>query len=346
MSVDIHTKMALRGTQLTICNEQTVGNNSELCDELNNVKHDDHVHFNDIRRFVAIVVHTAPKDGNAALMHRYGLCGIRRDGKLYVRNWKTTPIATWYLVVDDINFFVIGPLSFMKTINDRDPIKMMKNEEASSKMIKMMIKNEEASLTSDGVSTFELFKTYPPPLYPTEEQFRMLSMDEQSEIIEKQSKESDEFLEKRREQTALEEQKSESGRQASDRQIKYEELRALSRQQFEMGREKRRVLAQQGSESGHQESDSEVEYRRHVELAIEETRMLRLTREDRKELSRFERSEHDYMREGKNFYNGFEFMPYEPIEPQEVPGGDTGGQGYFEYYQHLLNHHGQPPTSP
>lgn len=308
MSVDIHTKMALRGTQLTICNEQTVGNNSELCDELNNVKHDDRVHFNDIRRFVAIVVHTAPKDGNAVLMRRYGLCGTR-DGKLYVRNWKTTPIATWYLVVDGINFFVIGPLSFRKTSNDRDPIKMIKNEEASLKMIKMMIKNEEASLTSDGVSTFELFKTYPPQLYPTDEQFRMLSMDEQIEILRKQSKESDEFLEKRREQIALEEQKSESGRQASDRQIKHRELRALSRQEFEMGREKRIALAQQGSESGQQESDSEVKYRRLVELAIEETKMLTLTRDEREELSRFERSEHDYVREGKNIYNGFEFIP-------------------------------------
>jgi hypothetical protein len=135
----------------------------------------------------------------------------------------------------------------------------------------------------------------------------MLSMDEQIEILRKQSKESDEFLEKRREQIALEEQKSESGRQASDRQIKHRELRALSRQEFEMGREKR--MAQQGSESGQQESDSEVKYRRLVELAIEETKMLTLTRDEREELSRFERSEHDYVREGKNIYNGFEFIP-------------------------------------
>jgi hypothetical protein len=74
--------------------------------------------------------------------------------------------------------------------------------------------------------------------------------------------------------------------------------------------------------------------------------MLTLTRDEREELSRFERSEHDYVREGKNIHNGFEIMQYGPIEPQEVPGDDMGEQGYFSFYQSLLNHHVQPPTSP
>ena len=101
MSAYLYTAMALRGTQLTICNERDVGNDYDLCEELYRVEPVDGVHRNDISRFVAIVVHFVQERGHARAIHRYGLGGFR-DGKLYVNNWNRVPIALWDVVVNNI----------------------------------------------------------------------------------------------------------------------------------------------------------------------------------------------------------------------------------------------------
>ena len=143
----MNTTTALMRTQLTICNERDVGNNQQLCDELNCVEPIAGVHYNDIKRFVAIVVHDTQELGNQSAMDTYGIGGTSRDGKIYVDNWRRVQIAIWNVIVNDIKFLVIGPRSFMEKDNHRY-------------LVEKMIDDEKRSLMLHGSSMSQLFKTY------------------------------------------------------------------------------------------------------------------------------------------------------------------------------------------
>jgi len=184
MSTDIYNLMALKMSQLTICNERDVKDNESLVEELFHIESVNGVHSDDISRFVAIVVHTAPKPGHESAMNRYGMGG-RRDGKLYLHNWLRVPIAMWDLVVDNINFLVIGPSSF-------------KNHSNNSYLVKRMISNRIEFLKSNDVWTPELFETSPPVRLPMDSVVP-LSMEEHLENLIQQSLHYDKLDEQRRE---------------------------------------------------------------------------------------------------------------------------------------------------
>ena len=184
MSTDLETRMALRGTQLTIVSERDVGDNYELCEELDSVEPVDRVHPNGISRFVAIVVHAAQERGHAKAMQRYGLGGGFRGGQLYVENWKGAPIALWDVVVNNINFLVIGPRTFKEHNNH-------------IYLVERMIDNEIKSLGLNDVST-QLFKTHAPER-DSATSFKNISMEERLEkLIQQSSEEEDRYTKERR----------------------------------------------------------------------------------------------------------------------------------------------------
>jgi len=176
--------LALRKSQLTICNERDVGDNRELVEELSYIDSVNGFHIDDINRFVAIVVNSTPELGHESAMHKYGMEG-NRDGKIYVHNWKRVPIAIWDLVIENKKFLVIGPCSFKKN--------------HSNNLVERLIVNRIEFLKSNNAWTPRLFKTYPPERLPMNSVVP-LSMEDHLENLIQQSLKDDKLDEERREQ--------------------------------------------------------------------------------------------------------------------------------------------------
>jgi hypothetical protein len=215
MQTDLNTTMALMRTQLTICNERDVGNNHQLCDELNRIEPINNRSIG-IRRFVAIVVHDTPEPGNQSAMDTYGIGGTR-DGKIYVDNWKRVQIAIWNVIVNDIKFLVIGPHSLKENSNHLY-------------LVEKMIDDRKRSLMRHGHSMSQLFETYPhePRTYahePLPDTVMPSEMQKRFDLLTQQSIDQDKYekrriLKIREEETKREKRREEEKQNEEERQLR------------------------------------------------------------------------------------------------------------------------------
>ena len=351
MQTDLNTTMALMRTQLTICNERDVGDNQKLCAELDRVEPINGRSIG-IRRFVAIVVHDTPEPGNQSAMYTYGIGG-RRDGKLYVDNWRRVQIAIWNVIVNDIKFLVIGPHSLTENPKHRY-------------LVEKMIDDKMRSLMFHGDSMSQLFKTYahkprtyaheplPDTVMPPEMQKRFDLLTQQSIDQEKAYKER-RILQKREEETKREKLREEEKQNEEERRLRMKTIKWTLAECKRLEELKHRPMHPGpvpipkyvrdfwAAEDKHGSGDVKWDELRHYEE--DQTPMHpgpHGSREFKRDESRTNQYIHngyeilqrhyadDHTRKGEKYFNGSDVLP--PSSAENGQGSETGFSNILPYY--------------
>ena len=335
MQTDLNTTMALMRTQLTICNERDVGDNQKLCAELDRVEPINGRSIG-IRRFVAIVVHDTPEPGNQSAMYTYGIGG-RRDGKLYVDNWRRVQIAIWNVIVNDIKFLVIGPHSLTENPKHRY-------------LVEKMIDDKIRSLMLHGNSMSQLFKTYAhePRTYahePLPDTVMPPEMQKRFDLLEQQSIDQDKAYTERRILKIREKRREEEKQHQEEHRSRMKNIDEMKREPMHPGPVPipKYVRDFWAAEDKHGSGDVKWDELRHYEE--DQTPMHpgpHGSREFKRDELRTNQYIHngyeilqrhyadDHTRKGEKYFNGSDVLP--PTSAENGQGSETGFSNILPYY--------------